>query len=86
LNITPLTASSKTQDSSALTSNQKELSDQFLRLLTTQLENQDPLDPLDGNQFIDQLATISSLEQQVEMNRQLGELVAMMREGDQPEG
>ncbi len=86
MNITPLTASSKTQDSSALTSNQKELSDQFLRLLTTQLENQDPLDPLDGNQFIDQLATISSLEQQVEMNRQLGELVAMMREGDQPEG
>lgn len=49
--------------------------DTFLTLLTAQLRNQDPLEPLDSTQFVEQLATFSSVEQQVETNRQLAELV-----------
>ncbi|WP_051881538.1 flagellar hook capping FlgD N-terminal domain-containing protein [Parvularcula oceani] len=44
---------------------------QFLSLLTTQIRNQDPLTPLDSTAFVEQLATFSSLEQQVQTNRHL---------------
>ena len=39
--------------------------DTFLSLLTTQLKNQNPLDPLDTNQFTSQLVQFSSVEQQL---------------------
>jgi len=45
--------------------------DTFLQLLTTQLQNQDPLDPLDTNQFTQQLVEFASVEQQVNMNTNL---------------
>ena len=48
----------------------------FLRLLTTQLENQDPLNPLDSQEFAVQLATFSSVEQQVKTNDLLRDLSA----------
>lgn len=47
----------------------------FLKMLTTQLEHQDPLDPLDSNEFAVQLATFSSVEQQALTNELLGELL-----------
>lgn len=40
----------------------------FLRMLTTQLRNQDPLNPVEGADFAVQLATFSSVEQQVQTN------------------
>lgn len=43
----------------------------FIRLLTTQVQNQDPLSPLDSTQFVEQLATFSTLEQQVRSNSSL---------------
>ena len=43
----------------------------FLQLLVAQLQNQDPLDPQDGTQFIAQLAQFSSLEQEVQMREDL---------------
>ncbi|MEM1391345.1 MAG: flagellar hook capping FlgD N-terminal domain-containing protein [Pseudomonadota bacterium] len=46
--------------------------DTFIRLLTAQVRNQDPLSPLDSTQFVEQLATFSSLEQQVQSNASLG--------------
>jgi len=42
--------------------------DTFLRMLTAQVRNQDPLNPLDTNDFAVQLATFSSVEQQVRTN------------------
>ena len=44
----------------------------FIKLLTAQVQNQDPLSPMDSTQFVDQLATFSTLEQQVQTNSSLG--------------
>jgi len=49
--------------------------DTFLSLLTTQLQNQNPLDPLDTNQFTQQLVEFSSVEQQLKSNDYLSNLV-----------
>lgn len=49
--------------------------DTFIKLLTTQLQNQDPLDPMDGTAFTEQIATFSSLEQQIATNSHLEKLV-----------
>jgi flagellar basal-body rod modification protein FlgD len=49
----------------------------FLQLLTTQLKNQNPLDPLDTNQFTQQLVQFAQVEQQMKSNDQLSSLVSM---------
>jgi flagellar basal-body rod modification protein FlgD len=48
--------------------------DDFLQLLVTQLQNQDPLNPADATQFTAQLATFSSLEQLQNINTTLGDV------------
>jgi flagellar basal-body rod modification protein FlgD len=53
--------------------------DTFLRILTTQLKNQNPLDPLDTNQFTQQLVQFAGVEQQINMNQQLTTLVALQK-------
>lgn len=50
--------------------------DDFLNLLVTQLQYQDPLNPMDSADFTAQLAQFSSLEQLTTMNSQLSELTA----------
>lgn len=50
----------------------------FIQLLTAQVRNQDPLSPLDSTQFVEQLATFSSLEQQVRSNQSLESIAAMI--------
>jgi flagellar basal-body rod modification protein FlgD len=47
----------------------------FLALLTTQLQNQDPLEPLDSTQFTTQLVQFASVEQQIGQNARLDEIV-----------
>ena len=49
----------------------------FLTLLTTQLQNQNPLDPLDTNQFTQQLVQFAGVEQQLKSNDQLKALIAI---------
>jgi len=49
----------------------------FLTLLTTQLQNQNPLDPLDTNQFTQQLVMFAQVEQQLKQNDQLATLVSL---------
>ncbi|KJV08303.1 hypothetical protein VZ95_18670, partial [Elstera litoralis] len=41
--------------------------DNFLKLLTTQLKNQDPLDPTDSSEFTNQLVQFSQVEQQINL-------------------
>jgi flagellar basal-body rod modification protein FlgD len=53
--------------------------DSFLQLLTTQLQNQDPLDPLDTNQFTQELVSFSSVEQQINMNTNLSTLISLQQ-------
>ncbi|MET0314687.1 MAG: flagellar hook capping FlgD N-terminal domain-containing protein [Hansschlegelia sp.] len=47
----------------------------FLTLLTTQLQNQNPLDPLDTNQFTQQLVQFAGVEQQLKTNDTLGSIL-----------
>ena len=51
----------------------------FLTLLTTQLKNQNPLDPLDTNQFTQQLVEFASVEQQLKTNDELTTLVSLQQ-------
>jgi flagellar basal-body rod modification protein FlgD len=51
----------------------------FLQLLTTQLQNQDPLSPLDTNQFTEQLVEFASVEQQINENSNLQTLISLQQ-------
>jgi len=51
----------------------------FLTLLTTQLKNQDPLSPLDTNQFTAQLVSFAQVEQQLKANSELTTLVSLQQ-------
>jgi flagellar basal-body rod modification protein FlgD len=53
----------------------------FLTLLTTQLRNQSPLDPMDTNQFTQQLVAFAGVEQQIRTNDTLTGLVAATTTG-----
>lgn len=53
--------------------------DQFLQLLTTQLRNQSPLEPLDTNQFTQQLVQFAQVEQQLKQNETLTSLLTMSK-------
>src|SRR5436309_5795631 len=53
--------------------------DQFLTLLTTQLRNQNPLDPLDTNQFTQQLVQFAGVEQQLKQNETLTALLGVSK-------
>jgi flagellar basal-body rod modification protein FlgD len=50
----------------------------FLKLLTTQLQNQDPMKPTESTEFVAQLASFSSVEQQVRTNDQLGNILGAL--------
>jgi flagellar basal-body rod modification protein FlgD len=61
-----------TNNSSALSSSRQTIADNFdtfLQILTTQLRNQNPLDPLDTNQFTQQLVQFTGVEQQLKTNQ-----------------
>lgn len=53
--------------------------DTFLKLLTTQLKQQDPLAPMDSTQFTSQLVQYASVEQAISTNKQLEDLTALTR-------
>lgn len=63
----------------SLASQQKTLAnnfDTFLTLLTSQLKNQDPLEPMKSNEFTQQLVQFSGIEQQIQSNKLLNQLVS----------
>jgi flagellar basal-body rod modification protein FlgD len=51
--------------------------DTFLLLLTAQLKNQDPLEPMDSTEFTQQLVQFSQVEQQITSNKNLESLIAL---------
>jgi len=69
----------KDADSSSITNGASlaETFDTFLTLLTTQLQNQDPLDPMDTNEFTSQLVEFTGVEQAIKTNQRLDELIAL---------
>jgi flagellar basal-body rod modification protein FlgD len=54
----------------------------FLTLLTAQLRNQDPLEPIESTEFIAQLASFSSVEQLVSVNDRLDAMAGQSLSGD----
>ncbi len=69
------TAPKKTESETALGQLSKN-SDTFLKLLTTQLQNQDPLSPTDSNEFTNQLVQFTQAEQQIKTNAKLDDLLS----------
>ena len=66
-------ASSSSSSSSSSSANSLAPNEQtFLKLLVTQLQNQDPLNPTDSTQFVTQLAQFSSLEQLIQISQNTG--------------
>jgi flagellar basal-body rod modification protein FlgD len=70
--------SSSTQGASAQGSN-KLGKNEFLKILTTQLANQDPTKPMDSHEFVAQLAQFSALEQQTNTNDTLTKMLALQQ-------
>src|ERR1700716_2870140 len=69
------TSTNKTSTASTATQGIADNFQPFLTLLTTQLQNQNPLDPLDTNQFTAQLVQFAGVEQQLKSNEQLESLI-----------
>jgi len=67
--------------SSALNSLSSNFGD-FLSLLMTQLQNQDPTSPLDTNEFTTELVQFSSVEQQINTNSSLTQLIQLTQAGE----
>jgi len=68
-------STASTVDTTEIASNFTE----FLQLLTTQLQNQDPLSPMDTNQFTQQLVEFAQVEQQMKSNDSLSTLVTLQQ-------
>lgn len=65
--------------SSTTTSSTQELSDRFLKLLVTQLKNQDPMNPMENAELTTQLAQMSTVEGVNKLNDSLDALNAQFR-------
>jgi len=74
-NVSATSTKSATSTTSTSSARIADNFDQFLQLLTTQLKNQSPLDPLDTNQFTQQLVQFASVEQQIKTNDNLSSLL-----------
>jgi len=74
------TSASASASNSALTSLTSNFQD-FLGMLMTQLQNQDPTSPMDTNQFTQELVEFSSVEQQINTNSSLTQLIQLTQSG-----
>jgi flagellar basal-body rod modification protein FlgD len=84
MSVSGVTNNTTVQNPSATdpTSDQATLSDNFstfLTLLTSQLQNQDPLSPMDSTQFTQQLVMFSQVEQQIKTNENLESLASQFQ-------
>lgn len=90
MSVTEISSSPATQNNNSANNNAQSAStgeidadfDTFLSLLTAQLQNQDPLKPIDSTDFVAQLAQFSAVEQQVRSNDALEAILAAVSKGD----
>lgn len=76
----PSTAADTSSGKSSSSSSSKSLgSDDFMSLLLVEMQNQDPLDPMDNTEYIAQLAQFTSLNQTQTMSKELGYLRSDMQ-------
>jgi flagellar basal-body rod modification protein FlgD len=78
-------STSSTTGSTALQSLDSNFSD-FLGMLMTQLQNQDPTSPMDSNTFTTELVQFSGVEQQINTNSSLTQLIQLTQAGDVIQG
>ncbi len=82
MDITPVqsvqSTVTNTQNDQLFESDVADQLDTFLTLLTAQIQNQDPLAPMESTDFVGQLATFSGLEQQVQGNQYLQQMTSLM--------
>lgn len=71
-------ANSSGKSGSALSSLSSDL-DNFLKILTTQLNNQDPLSPMESNEFTNQLVAFANVEQNIAQSGYLEDLIALQK-------
>jgi flagellar basal-body rod modification protein FlgD len=77
----PTSTATTTAGSSALDNLSSNFQD-FLTLLMTQLQNQDPTSPMDSNTFTQELVSFTGVEQQIETNSNLSSLIQLTQSND----
>ncbi len=75
---TSTTQANSTNSSSTSSTNSTLGKNDFMNLLIAQMKNQDPMNPMDNQQFVAQLATFSSLEQLMSINAAVTKLAGIL--------
>lgn len=78
MDVSSTTSTSSSTSSSSSMVGLADQYDQFLTLLTTQLQNQDPLNPMDNKDMVNQLVNFASVEQQIKQNDNLESLIGLL--------
>ncbi len=79
--MTTVSSSTTTAAQSSSTASQSGLManyELFLSILTTQIQNQDPLDPMDSAEYTNQLVQYSNVEQSIQQNKNLEQILASL--------
>lgn len=76
MNVGSVTSAAYSQKVSASEKTSTVSYDNFLKLLMTQMKNQDPTDPMKSTEYMAQLATFSQVEQSVKSNEKLDALLS----------
>ena len=79
MDVSGITATPSSTEPNAATQSLTENFDNFLLMLTTQLQHQDPLSPTDATEFTNQLVQFSQLEQQISQSDKIDDLVALQQ-------
>ncbi|MFZ5967020.1 MAG: flagellar hook capping FlgD N-terminal domain-containing protein [Bacillota bacterium] len=79
--ISSITNTTSSTTSTQRTSNSELGKDDFMNLLITELKYQDPLDPMEGTEYVTQLAQFSTLEQMYNLNTSLSSMEALSMTG-----
>jgi len=72
-------AAAQTSSASSSTTSLKSLNyDAFLQLLVTEMKNQDPTEPTDTSEYMAQLASFASVEQEIQTNSRLDKILSSL--------